>query len=240
MRLFLSVVFVLLSLPGFGQNKFNDAEKLSQWMMHYYEQPEPEYLFAAFEFANQSKEIGKSGSRGIMMSFIASAIRHDTVRIADFSRKLATTTDKDIVFGFLLVLWYVDTDYSFKKIKEFSEYKHLKRYHKDITSILNQQPLDLFNAEIVSPDHLDMLWCDFFATGNEASIERISTKLKDLKSEDAVQKVTAGSARWSLISNSVQHDRVYQICQKLAETTADPELKAQLETIVTLAGNERR
>ena len=84
---------------------------------------------------------------------------------------------------------------------------------------------------IIYPEHLDMLWTDFFATGNEESIRKIIGKLSDLNSTDPFAVAAAGSAQWSLTSLSFGHEKVLKVCIQESETS-DSGTKAALDQIL--------
>lgn len=71
------------------------------------------------------------------------------------------------------------------------------------------------------PWMLDMLWGNFMATGDEAPVARIISALPWVNvRDDPSRTLVGGAARWSLISNAIQHKRVMDISRK--ELTSQP------------------
>jgi hypothetical protein len=78
---------------------------------------------------------------------------------------------------------------------------------------LGKPPPDRFGFRISDPSHLDMMWADFMATGDTRYVVRIIDVLDYSVAEgDAGLPVMQlrSSARWSLASNSAQHELVYR------------------------------
>ena len=99
-------------------------------------------------------------------------------------------------------------------------------------------PTNLLAALIGHPAHLDMLWSDFFATGEAAPITKIisALPLRDSGAPPAV--LLSETAEWSLTSNSLQHKRVDQICRaELAHSEGTT--RRLLERIVENVDRER-
>lgn len=94
------------------------------------------------------------------------------------------------------------------------------------------KPVDIRALEPNNPTLLDMLWADFFATGEAVPIRRIVAALnydkysgaldryaKSKKTEkdrnDAILEAVFKAAMWSLESNAVQHRRVGEILEQI-------------------------
>jgi hypothetical protein len=238
-RLF-TIIFLTTSLYSIGQpQRFKNGNEFGIWTMNYYKNPEPNDLFDAFIFATESKEIAQAGSRGIMMSFFASALRNDTIRQQEFFDKLQTTKDENLIYGFGYVLWLIHTEFSLNSFEKFKNLNQIEKYKKDFDSLTKGTFLSIYTDPITKAEHLDMLWADFFATGNEESIKKIITKLIDIDSANPVDKVTAGSAKWSLTSNSIRHDRVFETCKTQRADIADNKIKMTLDEIIKEATKQR-
>lgn len=234
MKKLLLPILCCISLYSASQNKFNDANTFGIWMMEYYKNPEPDALFEAFHFATTSEKIEKSGSRPVIYMFIASAIRTDTLRQREFFNKLKATKDKDPVFGFGIVLWLIHTEQSQKMLDQFISLK--RKYKSDFDNLKKQKYEDILIEPVTSAMHLDMLWASFFATGSAEPVRKIISKLSDIDSDPT--RVTA-SARWSLTSNAIRHDIVYQTCEKVLDETSDEKIRKTLTEVITKATEER-
>jgi|GEM_PF-5711870 hypothetical protein len=240
MKILLTITFLATSFYSIGQNKrFDNANDFGLWMMNYYKNPKPDELYEAFRFGTHDKEIAKAGSRAIMMGFFSSCLRNDTLRQMDFFNRLQKTKDENFIYGFWFTLWLIHSDFSLNLMDNFQKLKQIQKYNRDFEEIKNGKFLNIWTDPIVEAEHLDMLWADFFATGNEGSIKKIITKLSDLDSKNYVDKVTAGSAKWSLTSNSITHDKVLETCQRQREIS-DDKIKATLDQIIEEANKQRK
>jgi hypothetical protein len=102
----------------------------------------------------------------------------------------------------------------------------------DTIAALGAKPVYKLKRE-GQPEVLDMNWAFFGATGRREPIMAIIESLADLKSTDNVRLATAHSARWSLASQAIQHDVVFEICQKALWGTYGNEVR----TIIAAANS---
>jgi hypothetical protein len=238
--LFVSVLCLVFNVSLSAQEKdFHKSGAFEDWVMNYYKNPEPQHLWYGFTHMTKDKEIRKSGARSLMVVFFASALRNDTLRQTEFFNKLSNSGDKDLVYGFGLVLWNIQTDFSLKKLTEFQNLKSVKRYRSDFEALQKTELPDLLNDPVEHPHHLDMLWADFFATGSELAVLKIITNLSELESEHPFEVATAGSAKWSLTSNGIQHDAVHAIIRKRIDDEPNELIKSTLQQIIEQIENEK-
>lgn len=80
-----------------------------------------------------------------------------------------------------------------------------------------------------SPDHLDYLWSEFFATGDSLPIEKIINVLGTLNPDQNNPDTPATPmgqlihvARWSLGSNAKQHEAVRKILEQKSVSAVEP------------------
>ena len=110
---------------------------------------------------------------------------------------------------------YADSPYTNSYMT--SVFKKNEALKKEFEYQLKQKSTPLLKLDFkVGAWVLDALWGQFFATGEVAPIKRITEALslqKTLKNNKILSIVK--SARWSLISNALQHKQVYTILQKL-------------------------
>jgi hypothetical protein len=234
----LTLFILTFSSCCLGQTRKFSFKEFDRWMMNYYKQPERGDLFNAFEFGIHNKKIAKAGNRTMVIGFFSSALRNDTLMQQAFYQQLKQTDDDNFIYGFGYTLWLIHTDHSIKLLDEFLKPDRMEVYQGEFKKLNKQKFTDLWSDRITSPEHLDLLWADFFATGNERSIKKIISNLSELDSKDPYELATAGSAQWSLTSNAISHDKVLQIC-KAEQQSADQEFRAPLNEIVTRAENER-
>ena len=209
------------------------------WMMNYYKNPEPSLLFDAFNYGVHSKKIAKAGNDVMIIAFFSSALRKDTTSQRAFYKKIGNTKDEDFIYSFGLTLWQIHSDFSIKLLDEFLNQDNIEKYDAAFDRMRAEKFVNIWTDSISHPEHLDMLWTDFFATGNEESIKKIISKLSDLNSMDYFDVATAGSAKWSLTSNSIRHQKVLDICIRERETS-NSNIKVALDQIIEDANRQKR
>ena len=175
----------------------------------------------------------------MLMGFFSSSLSKDTIRQQEFFDQLKDTNDEDHVYGFGLTLWYIHSEFSIALMDKFLGQERLRKYDLEFNSIRKQRFANIWTDSIKEPAHLDKLWADFFATGNEASIRKIITKLADLNSSNSYDVVTANSARWSLTSNSITHDKVFEVCKNELDTP-DQVIGDAIRQIISEAEKQRK
>lgn len=74
---------------------------------------------------------------------------------------------------------------------------------------------------------LDTLWAYFMATGDSAPVARIVSALPWVNIKgDVPRLLVGGAAKWSLISNAIQHQLVMAACRK--EVASQPKEVAEV------------
>jgi hypothetical protein len=202
------------------------------WIMNYYRNPEPHRLFDAFDYGVHNKKVAKADGNTMIVVFFSSALRLDTILQRAFYQKIGNTRDEDFIYTFGLTLWQIHTDFSNKLLDEFLKQSNVKKYDAAFKELRAEKFVDIWTDPIIYPEHLDMLWTDFFATGNEESIRKIISKLSDLNSTDPFALAAAGSAQWSLTSNSFKHEKVLNVCIRESEIQDNSIIKAAIDEIV--------
>jgi hypothetical protein len=105
-----------------------------------------------------------------------------------------------------------------------SELKDLKKQLED------PQRKGVRDRPATTPDDLDLLWCDFFVSGEYAPVARILDvfDLPDAKENEVLKRV----ARWSLGSNLQQHPKLVELVRKNADSRPKQSRKVVDELIV--------
>lgn len=98
-------------------------------------------------------------------------------------------------------------------------------------TLLGTPAFDIYRDSLRRPDQLDMLWADFFATGNPADVARIALTLTS-------DTELATAARWSLTSNGVRSPTVRRLIQAIAKENESPAVRTQLGRIGNDIDNE--
>lgn len=83
------------------------------------------------------------------------------------------------------------------------------------------------------PEVLDMNWAFFGATGRREPVMLIIEALGDLRATDPVQVAMAHTARAALATQAIQHDRVFDICQRAQWGTYGNDLRSIVVAVQT-------
>lgn len=115
-----------------------------------------------------------------------------------------------------------NTSYCNFIMDKYLQLEHNKKYKSE--RIKNKNSYDIYNDTINDFSHLDLIWSDFFATGNPKDIKRIiSVILADNELSNA--------AKWSLTSNGINYKKVYQIILSESKETKNDLIRKKLGLI---------
>ena len=168
MKHLLVTVLLSLSVFSFAQTKkFRGLDDYESWLMNYYRNPQPHILFDGFNYGVHNKKIAKAGNRSMIIAFYSSCLRIDTTMQLQFYEKVRDTKDEDLIYAFGLTLWQVHSESSLRLLDRFLSQENTQKYIDDFDRFKAVEFLDIWTDSIHHPEHLDMLWADFFATGNE-------------------------------------------------------------------------
>ena len=88
------------------------------------------------------------------------------------------------------------------------------------------------DKETLLPDQNDLCWGAYFASGDEAYLEKITERIQYLGERTKFMTyVTAATAQWSLASNARQHKSVKAFLEKKVTATTGPIHKAIQEIL---------
>jgi len=224
MKVLFTSIFILFVSIGFAQNyKFKNAEKYSEWIMAYQENPEPKKLFAAFEFGATNQKIADAGGRALVIAFFGSIFRADSTVITDFYGKVKDSNSQNFHYGFVGSLWMANTAYSKNILNTYMQLESSKKYKSDGKE--KERPYNIYTDSIKYASNLDLIWADFFATGNPEDIKRIISTLP-------VNNKISDAAKWSLTSNGIQYKKVYQIIQSESKENTNAVIRKKLILIL--------
>lgn len=205
MEVILSLMMISsCSIIAFAQeNKFKDVNKYSEWLMGYHQHPEPEKLLSAFEYGVTNEEITEAGTLPLVLAFFGAIFRTDDKVMTHFFDIVKISSSTELHYGFVGALWMTNTPLSRATLEKYLQLDS-KKYESDGTE--NERPFDIYKDPIGDPSDLDMIWADFFATGNPSDIQRIISVLLE-------KTPSSNAAKWSLTSNGTRYKRVYEVLQ---------------------------
>jgi hypothetical protein len=223
-----------LSPSRLRAQEFRNAEVYSEWLMTYQENPEPAKLYPAFAFGATNRAIARAGGRKPMVAFFGAVLRADSSLLPAFYERVAQAHPANVHYGFISVLWMANTPASRRYLEQYLRSERAQKITglaAEGRALLSTPAFDIYRDPIRLPDQLDMLWADFFATGNPTDVARIASALtSDIE--------LASAARWSLTSNGVRSPTVRRLIQVAAKDSISPAVRAQLERIENDINNE--
>jgi hypothetical protein len=204
----------LVSFPALAaEGDFSDANSLGHWITYYYSKPEPQRVAEAIRAAS-SQGFTKDGQKAPpFIGFIAGVMSKSPSMAESLAEQLTSLPDVDQPV-LILGIWYS----AYPDAKPLLERlrKSMPKHKEMIDHLLaNGRPglLDLPLEQ--GPWVLDALWGNFMATGDDAPVVRIISALPWINVRGDVSRLlVGGAARWSLISNAIQHKPVMAACKK--------------------------
>lgn len=80
---------------------------------------------------------------------------------------------------------------------------------RTVISDILQEATNFVSPEPKTAKDMDFLWSEFMATGNDAPIIKITGTLSMNANEELL--INTAAAEWSLVSNGIQHSKVYHV-----------------------------
>ena len=190
------------------------------WFSHYYEHPTPERFVTEVQAFSKAGNLSNQKTSALISVFLGRVMAANPTQVDGWLTQLGDLKGSDrqtVLFAANL-----------SGIKEAQAY--LSR--QSDAEKYQGKPIDIRALEPKDPAVLDMLWADFFATGETVPIRRIVVALnydkysgaidryaKSEKTEkdrsDAILEAVFKAAMWSLESNARQHRRVGEILEQI-------------------------
>lgn len=210
----LLVVVVLVCSSAFAAvEKFADADALGRWITYYYSKPEPHRVAEAIHAASAKGFMQNGKKAPPFIGFIAGVASKNPSIVPSLADQLSSlpVIDQPVL---ILGIWY--SAYPETKPLLTSLKKSMPQHNEMIEYLLaNGRPSLLELPLEQGPWVLDALWGYFMATGDDAPVARIITALPWVNIRGDVSRLrVGGAARWSLISNAIQHQPVMATCRE--------------------------
>jgi len=235
MKRWIAAFLLVLLLPAGSRGE--EPKDLSRWFTYYYVHPDPSGVPDALAAMARSGWLEKKNSVPPVFGFLAGLFRENPEKVREWVRELEGIGERRLTVV-ILGLWYADLPDSKKRVYDLLERHPVLKQEWDL--LTHGDPVTL---ETIPPEQgawvLDALWGAFMATGKEVYVARIISTLPWSKEKKNLSRLVLGSAaRWSLLSNAIQHPRVLEICEKEA-ASRPPDISSILLEIVREA-EERR
>lgn len=212
-RLLLLAVALVCSPALAAEGSFSDANALGRWITYYYSNPEPHRVAEAIHAAS-SQGFMKNGQKASpFIGFIAGVMSKNPSMAQSLAEQLTSLPEVDQPV-LILGVWY--SAYPEAKPLLARLTKFMPKHKEMIDHLLTNGRPSLLDLPLEQgPWVLDALWGNFMATGDDAPVARIISALPWVNVRGDVSRLlVGGAARWSLISNAIQHKPVMTACRK--------------------------
>ena len=221
----------LVCSPSFAtEGNFSDANALGLWITYYYSNPEPHRVAEAIRAAS-SHGFMKNGQKAPpFIGFIAGVMSKNPSMAQSLAEQLTSLPEVDQPV-LILGVWYSAYPEAKPLLERLTE--SMPKHKEMIDHLLaNGRPSLLDLPLEQGPWVLDALWGNFMATGDNAPVARIISALAWISVRgDAPRLLVGGAARWSLISNAIQHRPVMTACRNEVESQPKEVAKVLREVI---------
>jgi hypothetical protein len=226
-------ILILMPLPALCASQAEKQIELINWMVFYYQKPEPE------DFPNKLIAFSKAGllseerKQFPFLGFASTLFRDNPARLNTWLPKLETlpTDQKRIVF---LSLWLSDTGVARELFRQ-DKYRELISGTNYFNFETDKPVPDLGSIDPMYGGFLDIQWGRFLASGNKEPIrliistlrfgdswgaaEKYAIPLSEEQKQDIFKEAIFKAALWSLQSNCKVHPVVKNYCSELYESS---------------------
>jgi hypothetical protein len=231
------VIFSLVAFPLFlfsqsmnSPGKIESQEELLQWITYYYSHKDNSLLVPGIRYIMESKILEKGDTGAPILSFLGSVFKQNEDKIEGWVRAVDNLGIKEKEWLWIAVAWS-NTTKGLELLERLQD-EYEGEPEEFLKKRVKNKQYDALVDPIKQPFHLDVMWGNFSATGDERYVKRVIDVLPWFQPGGEAGKAMIGaSARWSLTSNAVQHPKVMEICKKNSVTATEP-LKSILNDII--------
>ena len=216
--IYVLIILLLASSVSHAQESFKSQEEFSKWLMFYYQNPEPDRIPDAVRYMSKSGVLDNKNAYSPIFGFLAGVIKENPNKAKIWAQELKAI--KPNHYGVVILgIWYAKLPQSKKVVYEILDSN--ESLNKQFAYLRKGDPMEITEIPLEQGSWvLDALWGQFSATGKKYPVARIAETLPwiDIKG-DTNRLLIGGAANWSVISNAVQHERVYSILSEMATET---------------------
>lgn len=190
------------------------------WLSHYYEHPTPERFVTEVQALSKAGNLSNPKTAALISVFLGRVMAANPTQVDSWLTQLGGLKGGDRQ----TVLFAANLSGTKEAQAYFDRQSDAEKYRG--------KPINIRTLEPNNPTVLDMLWADFFATGEAVPIRRIVVALnydkysgaldRYAKSEriekdrnDAILEAVFKAATWSLESNAGKHRRVGEVLEQI-------------------------
>jgi hypothetical protein len=207
------LVLALSSAPVHAQDDFSSPEVLGRWMTYYYVNPQPHRVADAIQAASSRGFMRNGQNAPPFIGFLAGVISKTPATAQSLAGQLASLPEADQPV-LILGIWYSSLGEAKPLLEQLA--RSMPKHREMIDHLLAHGRPGLLEIPLEQgPWVLDALWGNFMATGDDAPVVRIISALPWINVRgDVPRLLVGGAARWSLISNAVQHERAMAVSRE--------------------------
>jgi hypothetical protein len=203
-------VILLAGCASFGKPARKTDEQIGQWMTYYYLRPSPEQVPAILASLAEARFVSRQNSIAQTVGFFAEVFNQN----GDSVEKWVSDVRPEGASEYMALLYAIalsDVPSKASLLKRLESRSGIALHTGPFPHLVNTS---LSSLEPVSGDDLDLLWGAFMASGKELYVRNIIEAMKLIDVKDDRHKFMVGlAARWSLVSNALQHPKVREICK---------------------------
>jgi hypothetical protein len=181
------------------------ARDSSQWLQHYYENPQPDQVVPAVFALSRSGYFESAGQPATAIGFLSGLFARNPDRVSGWMTAFRGLPDahQRIVAS---ALWYSGLPGGADQVRALARNSN-PALRDEIDQMLAQTNPSLRDTPVRSESSLNLQWGAFLATGEPQHIVNVLTALGS--SEPGL----SAAARLALAEKAAGHHRVYEICQ---------------------------
>jgi hypothetical protein len=192
----------------------------SQWLSHYYQNPEADQVVPAVFALSQSGYFDGPGQPATSIGFLSAVFSQNPDKVDGWMaafRHLPVAHQRLVASA----LWYSGLPHSDRPLRALA--RNSASMQGDIDQLLAKGVTPVRDTAVLSESSLNLQWGAFLASGDQ---QHIVNALAALGSDTPG---LSAKARYSLAQKAAAHQRVYEICQ--AELARQPaNVRDQLRT----------
>lgn len=189
---------------------FLSIEEYGVWMMNIFRTKDVERFKYALEYAGKQKHFTQPDFVSVGFVFFGTIMRTYPETLDVFFETVGSLPASEQPMA-LMAVRYANVEKGNKLLDDLLKKEEFQKTAKKYEEYAKYKMPDLYKIGF-SPDVLDLLWSEFFVTGEAKPVKRITEALSGLDDKDNMGVfIVASAARWSLTSNAVQFDKVLEI-----------------------------
>lgn len=189
---------------------FLSIEEYGVWMMNIFRTKDVERFKYALEYAGKQRHFTQPDFVSVGFVFFGTIMRTYPETLDVFFETVGSLPASEQPMA-LMAVRYANVEKGNKLLEDLLKKEEFQKAAKKYEEYAKYKMPDLYKIGF-SPDVLDLLWTEFFVTGEAKPVKRITEALSGLDDKDNMGVfIVASAARWSLTSNAVQFDKVLEI-----------------------------